>query len=65
MDRLKNKKVFVGKYSRDIHKKAFDLGFKRATGDKEINLNEPFLFFDENGNISFGRDLIEQAKPLL
>lgn len=55
MNRLKNKKVFVGKYLREIQEKAFELGFKwKYSGSTEVskNFDVPFLYFEESGEMS-------------
>lgn len=50
MERLKNKKVYVGKFSKQIQEKAFELGFSWENGKFVQNLNVPFLFFYDRIN---------------
>lgn len=59
MERLKNKKVYVGKYSREIQEKAFKLGFRwLPTSDGMLwNLKVPFLFFSKGGDITYTTDV--------
>lgn len=65
MERLKNKKVFVGKYSREIQEKAFELGFSwfgYSNGDLRkiqniMYIEKPFLLFEEDGSICYGSDV--------
>ena len=58
MERLQNKKVYVGKHSKEIQEKAFELGFTWADG-RNVVLNEdsPFLYFDEGACFQCGSDL--------
>ena len=56
MKRLQNKKVYVGKHSKEIQKIALALGFTWL-GDKVVDfLNKPFLFFDHT-HITYGADV--------
>lgn len=56
MERLQNKKVYVGKHSRKIQEKAFELGFAWVE-DKVVDfLNKPFLYFDYK-HITHGSDM--------
>ena len=56
MERLKNKKVYVGKYSKEIQEKAFELGFTWC-GDIAVQfLDKPFLYFDYK-HITHGADV--------
>lgn len=59
MNQLANKKVFVGKFSREIQEKAFRLGCKWLKDNSQniIDLKEPFLFFDEFGYMKVDYDL--------
>lgn len=55
---LENKKVHVGKHSREIQEKAFELGYEWQCGDKTVrNLDKPFLYFDDKGRITCGVDV--------
>lgn len=46
METLANKKVYVGKFSKEIQEKAFKLGWGWKSYKKEVDfLNSPFLFF--------------------
>ncbi len=46
---LSNKKVYVGKHSKEIQKKAFELGWGWFNDDRKVSYTEsPFLFFDVN-----------------
>lgn len=72
MERLKNKKVFVGKYSKEIQEKAFELGFRWLPSSDGIlwNLKVPFLFFNKGGIIAwtndvelFNEDEFEEVSP--
>ena len=61
MTELVNKKVYVGKFSKEIQEKAFKLGFVWKTyysEEQEINyLEAPFLFFYPNKKITYESDL--------
>ena len=57
MKRLQNKKVYVGKYSKEIQEKAFELGFSWS-GDKVVDfLDKPFLFFGSDKHIMYVADV--------
>lgn len=57
MDRLKNKRVFLGKNSKEVQEKIFKLGFKYPSGSTEFNFKDPFLFFDSYGEVYSSGDL--------
>lgn len=57
MDRLANRKVYVGKYSKEIQEKAFELGFKWKNRQEFIYLDTPFLFFYPSGEITYSFNL--------
>lgn len=57
---LENKKVYVGKHSREIQEKAFDLGYEwRDDGKKITCLNRPFLYFYDGGIMTCGADIVD------
>lgn len=58
MEALVNKKVYVGKFSKEIQEKAFRLGFEWQDGYKKIiHLDRPFLFFNERHCITQCNDV--------
>lgn len=55
MDTLKNKKVYVGKFSKEIQEKVFSLGWSWS-GLKIVSyLDAPFIFFSDNCNLICSR----------
>lgn len=71
METLANKKVYVGKFSKEIQEKAFRLGFEWQDGQKKIiHLDRPFLFFNEGHYITqyndveyFNKHSYEEVSP--
>lgn len=57
--RLSNKKVYVKDKSEEIQKKSFELGYEWGGSCNQIPLymDAPFLYFDSNVVISFGKDM--------
>ena len=56
-NKLKNSKVCVVGYSIEVQEKLFELGFEYSGSGKKINLKSPFLFINDNGNITISNDL--------
>ena len=57
MKRLQNKKVYVGKHSEAIQRKAMELGFEWAGGGSVYeHFDKPFLFFDHK-DITYASDV--------
>ena len=55
---LANKKVYVGKHSKEIQKKAFKLGWKWLNSNTEISYSDvPFLFFHSDKYIMIDRSV--------
>lgn len=58
---LTNKKVYVGKHSKEIQEKAFKLGWSWELNHRnEVDcLTRPFLYFTERKHIKWGSDMRE------
>ena len=58
MKRLQNKKVYVGKHSKEIQEKAFELGFEWACSSRACQyFDKPFLFFSHK-YITYSNDVL-------
>lgn len=56
---LKNKKVYVGKHSKEIQEKAFALGIEWNDGTTDVGyLDYPFLFFHEDNRMTCDKNLV-------
>lgn len=57
--RLQNKKVYVKDKSKEIQEKAFQLGYGWNESHSRIPsyMDAPFLYFNDNGRLSFGKDM--------
>ena len=55
---LKGKKVYVNGHSAHIQATLFEAGFKWGFSGTDIsNIEKPFLYFAENGHITYGDDM--------
>lgn len=59
MEKLKNKKIFLGKFSKEVQKIALSLGYVWSWEKTRIikDTYEPFLYFSSDGIISEGHNL--------
>lgn len=55
--RLADTKVYVAGKSKEIHENVLRLGYRVDIFDKQYRLTYPFMFFHENGKITYGTDM--------